>query len=264
MEKATLIGTASGMVLIYGAIFMGEGWIIFFDPVAAIIVLGGTVAALLVTFTLAEMKGAPKGFKEFLGFEEPELFEYLHTFSEYSRVARREGLLALDRRLNEDTDEFIRFGLEMAVDGIEEAEIDDLMKMRMGEESKKRGFVAKFFSNAGLYAPAFGMIGTLIGLIQMMQNLDDPSKIGAGMAVALVTTFYGALLANLFFLPMATKAKGQVQSMMKARQMARTGVLAIVRGESPSMIEKRLQSYLDDEIQDDESRADPNPLSRAA
>lgn len=264
MEKATLIGLGSGMVLIFGAIFMGEGWYIFFDPVSAVIVLGGTIAALLVTFTLAEMKTAPKGFKDFLAFEKPELFDYLQTFSEFSRIARREGLLALDRRLDEDTDEFIRFGLEMAVDGIEEAEIDDLMKMRMSEESQKRGFIAKFFTNAGMYAPAFGMIGTLIGLIQMMQSLDDPSKIGAGMAVALVTTFYGALLANLFFLPLATKAKGQVQAMMKARIMARTGVLAIVRGESPSMIEKRLQSYLDEEVLDAEGGPQSKPLAKAA
>jgi chemotaxis protein MotA len=264
MEKATLIGIGSGMALIYGAIFIGEGWLIFFDPISAGIVLGGTTAALLVTFTLAEMKAAPKGVRDFLGFEQPDLFTYLQTFSEFSRIARREGLLALDRRLDENTDEFIRFGLEMAVDGIEETEIDDLMKMRMSEESQKRGFMAKFFTNAGMYAPAFGMIGTLIGLIQMMQNLDDPSKIGAGMAVALVTTFYGALLANLFFLPLAAKAKGQVQVVMKARMMARTGVLAIVRGESPSMIEKRLQPYLDELVVEAGGGAASTPLSRAA
>ncbi|MEX0599216.1 MAG: MotA/TolQ/ExbB proton channel family protein, partial [Rhodothermales bacterium] len=247
MEKATVIGIGSGLVLIYGAIFLGEGWQMFFDPASAVLVIGGTISAMFVTFSLAELKNVPSGFKEFLSFEEPELFSYLHTFGEFSRIARREGLLALDRQLDEDTDDFIRFGLEMAVDGIEEAEIDDLMKMRMAEEAQKRGFVGKFFTNAGTYAPAFGMIGTLIGLIQMMQSLDDPSKIGAGMAVALITTFYGALLANLFLLPVATKARTQVQLLMKARQMARTGVLAIVRGEAPSMIEKRLQSYLDEE-----------------
>lgn len=262
MEKSTLIGIASGMVLIYGAIFMGEGWAMFFDPVSAILVLGGTSAALLVNFSFDELKQIPAGIKDFLGFESPELFGYLEMFSEFSRVARREGLLALDRRLDENADDFVKFGLEMAVDGIEEAEIDDMMKMRIGEEARKRGMLAKFFNSSGMYAPAFGMIGTLIGLIQMMQNLDDPSQIGAGMAVALITTFYGALLANLFFLPMAAKIKGQLEQVTKARQMVRTGVLAIVRGESPSMIEKRLQSYLDEKVVADIT--EKPPLSRAA
>lgn len=264
MEKGTLIGIGSGLALIYGAIFLGDGWAIFFDPASALLVVGGMIAALLVTFSLSELKSIPRGIKEFLSFEEPALIDYLETFSDFSRVARREGLLALDRRLGDTTDEFVRFGLEMAIDGIEEAEIDDLLKMRMAEEAQKRGFVSKFFLNAGTYAPAFGMIGTLIGLIQMMQNLDDPRKIGAGMAVALITTFYGALLANLVLLPIATKAKSQVQQLMKARQMARTGVLGIVRGESPSLIEKRLQSYLDEAASAGSGAAESQPLSRAA
>ncbi len=263
MEKSTLIGLGSGMALIYGAIFMGQGWQMFFDPQSAILVLGGTGAALLVNFTFDELKTIPGGVKDFLGFQPPELDGFLETFIEFSRVARREGLLALDRQLDDDADEFVRFGLEMAVDGIEEAEIDDLMKLRMVEESKKRGLLAKFFGNSALYAPAFGMIGTLIGLIQMMQNLDDPSQIGKGMAVALITTFYGALLANLVFLPVTAKIKMQTTEVLKARQMVRTGVLAIVRGENPSMVEKRLQTYLGDDVASAAS-PEPVPLSRVA
>lgn len=263
MEKSTLIGLASGLALIYGAIFMGQGWMMFFDPQSAILVLGGTTAALLVNFTFEELKTIPGGVKEFLSFKAPELAGYLETFTEFSRVARREGLLALDRQLNDGTDEFVRFGLEMAVDGIEEAEIDDLMKLRIVEESKKRGLTGRFFGNSALYAPAFGMIGTLIGLIQMMQSLDDPSQIGKGMAVALITTFYGALLANLVFLPTAAKIKMQNEEVMKARQMVRTGVLAIVRGENPSMVEKRLQTYLGVDVEP-ASSVEPVPLSRVA
>jgi chemotaxis protein MotA len=97
----------------------------------------------------------------------------------------------------------------MAVDGIDENEIDDLLKLRMSAEAKERSFMSRFFTTAGTYAPAFGMVGTLIGLIQMLQNLTDPSQIGKGMAVALITTFYGALLANLIFLPFAAKMKAQ-------------------------------------------------------
>ena len=263
MDKSTLLGIGSGFALIYGAIFMGEGWAMFFDPVSLVLVLGGTAAALLVNFSFGDLKQIPGGMKDFLSFKTPELGGYVELFSEFSRVARREGLLALDRRLNEDTDDFVKFGLEMAVDGIEEAEIDSMMKMRMGEELKKRSMLTKFLNNCGIYAPAFGMVGTLIGLIQMMQNLDDPSKIGAGMAVALITTFYGALFANLIFLPAAGKTKTQTDQILKARQMVRTGVLAIIRGESPSMIEKRLQSYLDDKVTSGDETA-PAALSKAA
>ena len=263
MEKSTLAGVGAGLALIYGAIFLGDGWTIFFDIPSAVIVIGGTIAVMFVTFSASELKSVPAGVKEFLSFKSPELYGYLESFSEFSRVARREGLLALDRRLDDNQDEFVKFGLEMAVDGIEEAEIDDMMKMRMAEEAKQRQLIGRFFTNAGTYAPAFGMIGTLIGLIQMMQNMDDPSQIGAGMAVALITTFYGALLANLIFLPMAVKLNSQVSQMLKARQMVRTGVLAIVRGESPSMIEKRLQAFLDEPVELEEQN-DPKSMSRAA
>lgn len=264
MEKSTVIGIGAGLCLTYGAIFLGEGWAMFFDLPSAVLVFGGSAAALLVNFSFDELRRVPAGLKEFLTFKTPALAEFLGTFSEFSRVARREGLLALDRRLDDDTDEFIRFGLEMAIDGIEEGEIDELMKMQIAEEARKRQFVGKFFSAFAMYAPAFGMIGTLIGLIQMMQSLDDPSQIGKGMAVALITTFYGALLANLICLPIAAKAKTQASEVLKARQMVHTGVLAIVRGESPSMIEKRLQSYLDEKAPSSRTGDDGGQLSKAA
>lgn len=252
MEKSTPIGLIAGLVMIYGAVFMGTGWQLFFDAASLILVLGGTVSALLVGFSLDEVKQIPREVKAFFFFKPPDLYGYVQQFTEFSRAARREGLLVLDRRLNEVEDEFMRFGLEMAVDGIEEDALDRLMMQRLKEEVKQRRLVAKFFTSAGAYAPAFGMLGTLIGLIQMMQNLTDPSQIGAGMAVALITTFYGALFANLIFLPMANKMKAQVGVVLKAREMIRTGVLSIVQGDGPSMIEKRLRLYLGDDAADAE------------
>ena len=172
---------------------------------------------------------------------------YIDTFGELSKIARREGLLALDRQIEEIEDTFLRFGLEMAVDGIDEKEINDLMEQNVETEMKLHNFCAKFFNAAGTACPAFGMIGTLIGLIQMMGNLSDPSQIGAGMAVALVTTFYGALISNLMLLPFAAKKKNQIVAISQARDIVKTGVLGIVRGDSPSMIQKRLQLFLTEE-----------------
>ena len=257
MEKSTPIGIVAGLVLIYGAIFMGEGWQTFFDPASLVLVVGGTVASLLVSFSFGEVKQVPPSVKAFFSFSEPELGQYVKEFAELSRTARREGLLALDRRIGETDDELMRFGLELAVDGNEAGEADELMRTWIGEEAKRRQLVAKFFTTAGTSAPAFGMVGTLIGLIQMLQNLTDPSQIGSGMAVALITTFYGALLANLVLLPFATKMKAQTGYLLKGRELVRTGILAIIQGDSPTMIEKRLQLFLGDEGGEEEPARPP-------
>ncbi len=262
MEKSTPIGLISGLLLVYGAIFMGDGWATFFDPASLLLVVGGTVAALLISFSMDEMKLVPQTMKDFFGYQAPDLRGYVTELTELARLSRREGLLALDRRLADTKDEFLAFGLEMAVDGIDADEITSLMRSRMKMESQQRLFGNKFFNAAGTYAPAFGMVGTLIGLIQMLQNLSDPSAIGGSMAVAMITTFYGALLANLIFLPFAAKMKTQAMDIAKARELVMTGVLGIVRGESPSMIEKRLMLFLADS---DAKPADDAPeLAKAA
>ena len=158
----------------------------------------------------------------------------------------------------------MQFGLEMAVDGLEETEIEGLLKDRMAAEASERQLAQRFFTSAGTYAPAFGMIGTLIGLIQMLQNLTDPSQIGSGMAVALITTFYGALFANLIFLPVSAKMRSQANEVLKARSVVRTGVMSIVRGESPSMVEKRLSLFVTDGGEAEAGADGPKPLSKAA
>lgn len=243
-EKALPIGLALGFILIYGTIFMGDGWMTFFDIPSLVIVLGGTVAGLLVGFPMEEVKKAPQLLKMMFGHATPDLRGYVDEFTELSRVARREGLLALDRRMAEIEDEYLSFGLEMAIDGVEEDAIQKLMGQKLKGDLEVWQLGPKFFNASGTYCPAFGMIGTLIGLIQMMQNLSDPSQIGAGMATALVTTFYGALFANLVFLPMAAKMKTQMGEVAKAREMVQIGVLAIVQGDAPSMIEKRMKLFL--------------------
>ncbi|AEN74013.1 MotA/TolQ/ExbB proton channel [Rhodothermus marinus SG0.5JP17-172] len=241
MEKATPIGLVLGFALILGSIVLGGDWLIFINIPSILIVVGGTIAALLVAYSIEEVKLIIPGTQNLLRFNPPDLSSYVALFTDLSRTARREGLLALDRRLSEIEDEFIRFGLEMAVDGIEEQEIAEMLQVRMIEELRPQQTFAKLMNSAGTFAPSFGMIGTLIGLIQMMQNLSDPTQVGAGMAVAMLTTLYGSILANLVFLPMANKTKMQLAQLTKAREMARTGILSIVRGDSPSMIERRLQ-----------------------
>lgn len=261
MEKSTPIGLIAGLGLVFGAIFLGDGAMTFFDPRSLLIVVGGTVAALLVAFTMTEMKAAIPATKGAFGFQAPDCGALYREFSELARLVRRDGLLALDRRLGEVEDPLMRFGLELAVDGVEADEVEALVKARVQGELRERQLPVRFFSQAGLYAPAFGMVGTLIGLIQMLQNLTDPEAIGPAMAVAMITTFYGALLANLIFLPLAAKIRIQNADVARARQMVATGVLALVRGEAPMMVEKRLQSFLGDAPV---PTPDPTPLKKVA
>lgn len=264
-EKSAVIGVGVGLALIYGAIFFGKGWQTFFDLTSIIIVTGGTFAALMVNYSFNDLSELPTVMKEFIQFEEPDFLAYVERFSKFSRTARREGLLSLDRELEDVDDEFTQTGLEMAIDGLEIGEIEEMLKLRMTQEIKQRKLGSTFFTSAGTFAPAFGMIGTLIGLIQMLQNLTDPTQIGAGMSTALVTTFYGALLANLIFLPMASKMDAQAKTVQRVRQITLTGILAIVRGESPTLIERKLMLYLPEvEDEDDRAEAETQQLSRAA
>ncbi len=264
-EKSTVIGIGAGLLLIYGAIFFGKGWATFFDLTSIIIVSGGTFSALMVNYSLSDLGKMPDVMKRFIRFEKPDFMQYVNRFSKFSRTARREGLLSLDRQLQDVDDEFMQTGLEMAIDGLEIGEIEEMLQLRMVQEIKQRKLGSSFFTSAGTYAPAFGMIGTLIGLIQMLQNLTDPTQIGAGMSTALVTTFYGALLANLVFLPMASKMNDQANTVRRVRQITLIGILSIVRGESPSLIERKLLLYLPEAGKEDErDKAEARPLSRAA
>ncbi|MFT5141876.1 MAG: chemotaxis protein MotA [Rhodothermales bacterium] len=262
MEKTTPIGLVAGFVLIFGTIMMGQGWTTFFDVPSMIMVIGGTICGLMVATSMEDIKVSLAGIKAMFGFQSPDLPSLVGQFGDLARTARREGLLALDRALEDVDDPFMAFGLEMAVDGVDEEEIEDLMNGRVRTELTDYNTTVKFLNNGGTFCPAFGMVGTLIGLIQMMQNLSDPAAIGAGMAVAMITTFYGAFLSNIFFLPAAQKTKGQLYEVTLAREIVQAGVLGIVRGESPSMIEKRLSLFLK-EGSDAGAEADP-VLKKAA
>lgn len=265
MQKSTLAGLAAGFLLIFGAIFLGNGWQTFFSISSLLIVIGGTACGLLVSYSINDLKDLPEALKAFLHFQPPDLHAKVDQFAEISSTARREGLLALDRALDDIDDDLLRFGLELAVDGTPEEEIIELTDRWIEQDSRQRRLITNFFTTGGTLAPAFGMIGTLIGLIQMLQNLDDPTQIGAGMATAMVTTFYGALLANLVFLPIAGKASEQRKSMSRAYELTQTGILAVVRGDRPSQIERRLKTFVrSSDAQDASSPSEDEPLARAA
>jgi len=272
MQKSTILGLLTGFGLVFGAIFLGTGWQQFISLPALLLVAGGTASALVVSYSFDEVSELPDALNAFLRYDPPRLSALVDQFTTLSRTARRDGLLALDRQLDEIDDDLTRLGLELAIDGSEEGEIKEMLDRKSDGLTQQKRLLTSFFNTAGTFAPAFGMVGTLIGLIQMLQNLDDPTQIGAGMATALTTTFYGALLANLVLLPIAQKAKSQLDDVTRSHDLVRAGILAIVRGERPSLIERRLSVFIRDQNArggdvdvDAEVDADAEePLSRAA
>jgi chemotaxis protein MotA len=264
MRKSSSIGLLGGFILILGAILFGSGWTKFLDPASLLVVLGGTTAAVTVSRSFSELRTAITQVQRLFSFSPPSLQRHIDQLSNFGRIARREGVLALDQRLKEVDNELLRFGLELTVDGMEEDEIREMINQRVAERQRKRQLAPKVLNTAGTYSPAFGMVGTLIGLIQMLQNLDDPTKIGSGMATALVTTFYGAVMANLVFLPLSNRAKAQNQLQAKVDNIVREGTLAIARGESPRMIEQRLDHLVNQEsppANEQEQASAPNEAS---
>lgn len=262
MEKSSPIGLVAGLVLIFGAIVMGDGWLTFLDPISAVLVFGGTAAALLITFTMAEMGRIPAITKAFFGYQAPDYGALAAQLSDFARTARRDGPLALDARLDEVSDPLLRAALEMAVDGVAPEQAEKMLRTRAAEATAGLALHVRFHNKAATYAPAFGMVGTLIGLIQMLQNLNDPAAIGPAMAIAMVTTFHGALLSNLIFLPMAGKGQGQIAATAKAHEMIRIGALGILAGEAPAALAQQLHLFAGGTAP--AASPEPAPLRRVA
>ncbi|WP_026671646.1 flagellar motor protein MotP [Alkalihalobacterium bogoriense] len=246
-DSLTLVGIVLGFIVLMLAVLSNSGisGVIYFIQVASIlIVFGGTVAATLINFSWADVKTLPRVFKEAFNQNPQDIGDLINTFVELSGRARREGLLALEAGVEEVDDPFIKKGVLLAVDGIEPDVIKDIMMaevLAMEERHRKgRAIVLKM----GEYAPAWGMIGTLIGLVIMLQNLNDPSTLGPSMAIALLTTLYGTVLANLVFLPMAAKLENKTDQEVFIKQIVVEGVIGVQSGQNPKILEEKLSAFI--------------------
>lgn len=244
MDLATILGIISGLFLVWSPIVTGGNLETFIHIPSIMIVFGGATAATLVNFTLREVLGVIGVVRKAFAWQKTDDKEAVIKFIKLSQVARKEGILAIDRELHSIRDNFMRIGLELAVDGTEPETIRDVLETELTYLMARHTRGQQIFLSLGTYAPAFGLLGTLIGLIAMLKHLDDPSNIGEGMATALITTFYGSFLANLIFLPIAGKLKNRTNEEIVRKQMIIEGVLAIQNGEHPNTIEKKLMNYL--------------------
>jgi len=244
MDIATLLGAVAGFVLIGAAILVGGGAGVFFNVPAVLITVGGTLCATLVHFPLAEVMRIFSVVKRTFAVNIPPAERVIEQMSEFARTARRDGVLALEETMRDLDDDFLSKGLQLLIDGTESDQIREVMLIELNTLQRRNRVGSTILSFMGDAAPAFGMVGTLIGLVQMLRQLDDPSKIGGGMATALLTTFYGALLANLLFIPLAGKLRMRSKEEETIRQMMIEGLTGIQAGVNPSVLEDRLTSFL--------------------
>jgi chemotaxis protein MotA len=230
--------------LMVGAVLKGAGLAALWSSAAFVIVVMGTVASILIQTPIAVMLRALSIVRWVVSPPASQGAETLKQFLDWSVIARKQGLLGLEDLLEEVQDDYLRKGLQMLVDGAEPEEIRTVLEVELDirETADLRG--AKVFEGMGIYAPTLGIIGAVLGLMAVMQNLADPSKLGHGIAAAFTATIYGIGLANLFFLPMANKLKTIIQAQSQNRAMIIEGIIGIAQGENPRNIETKLQGFL--------------------
>jgi chemotaxis protein MotA len=246
MDIATLAGLVAGSAfLVLGVLFAKGNLLMFFDPPSIMITVGGSLAALLasnpVTRFLSLGKVARIAFFP-VSYSPNEMIITLVSFSE---KARREGLLALEDDLDELDDEFLRKGIQLVVDGTDPEMVKRILETEIEQMVDRHDSMRKIFDDWASLAPGFGMIGTLIGLILMLVNIEDKSAIGPGMSAALITTLYGAIIANLFAIPLANKLDGRGNEEVLMKLIMIEGTLSIQSGDNPRLVKDKLIAYLE-------------------
>jgi len=245
MDISTIVGILSGIFFILFTIIAGGGLSAFVNAGGIMITLGGTLAATLINYPLPDVIRVSRVAMKAFSHKSLSSSEVLATMVDLATKARRQGMLALDNELKEISDDFLRTGLALAVDGMEAEFLKEVLDTELDYIEGRHEVGQQIFTSMGAYAPAFGLIGTLIGLILMLRSITDPSTIGPGMAVALLTTFYGAFLSNLIFLPIAGKLKARTRQELMLKELMREGILAIQSGYTPRMVEQKLLVFIE-------------------
>ena len=248
MDITLLLGIGIGFFLIIIGIGFGQ-LRNFWDLSSIIITVGGTFAALLASFKLSTILEIPKHFKIILQKNKNNPAKYIEILYELSQEGRKNGLLALESKAREQDDEFLKESLMLIVDAVDADKVRELLENELDYLDTRHAATIAFYKQGSALAPAFGMIGTLIGLIIMLKSMGADSanaaaNLGNGMSVALVTTFYGTILSNLIFLPIAKKLKTRHEEEMLCKEIIVEGVLSIQSGENPRFIQEKLLGFL--------------------
>lgn len=245
MDKISIFGLLLGIVAILGGQMLEGGHVgSLSQPTALLIVLGGTMGAVMLQSPYTVFV---RGISMVRWVWFPPVVDYprlIKQISNWSHISRREGLLALENVVGQIRDDFSKKGLMLLVDGAEPERLREVLEVEIGTYEEEMRLSARIWEAAGGYSPTIGILGAVLGLIHVMENLSDPSKLGAGIAVAFVATIYGVGLANLVFLPMSNKLKAHIHRLVKEREMIVDGLVGIANGDNPRIIESRLQGYI--------------------
>ena len=244
MDIATIIGVLLGFLVVIGSCVAGGMWKAFIHIPSMALTIGGMLCATLIHFSLSQFLGIFSIIKKTIVTKIPTPHDIIQNMVNFAAINRRDGALALEQEIPKLNDMFFVKGMQMLVDGQDPETIRDLLTLEIEYLRDRHSNGKKILEFMGAAAPAFGMIGTLIGLVQMLKNLSSPDQIGQGMAVALLTTFYGAFAANLVFIPLAGKLGIYSKAETTAKEMIVEGVCAISEGDSPTVIREKMQAFV--------------------
>lgn len=246
MDIATTLGVIIGFIVIFGTIAFESGgsMAIFFNIPAIAIVVGGTTCATMIHFSMKQFLGVVSVVKKTLLTKTAAPQEMIQRMVNYSAVNRRDGALALEQEIGKIKDPFLSKGLQMLVDGADEHAIRDLLGLEIQYMEERHSMGKKILDFMGASAPSFAMVGTLIGLVSMLSRMENPDEIGKGMATALVCTFYGALIANLVFIPMGGKLGQYSKAEKISMEMIVEGVCCIAKGDNPTAVGEKMQVFI--------------------
>lgn len=244
MDVTTFVGILVAGGLVISAILMGGPGAWFIDYPSMMIVIGGTIGATLLNYPLSQVVLVFRIVKNAFLHKSQAHSEVISLIIEFSKKARREGILSFEQELKEIEDPFFTKGLQLAIDGMESQAIENIMTTEIQFAQERHRLGAEIFATMGTFAPAMGMLGTIIGLVQMLMQMEDPGQIGAPMAVALLTTFYGVILANLVFIPISGKLKARSKEEILLKQMILEGIIAIQAGDNHRIVEQKLKAFI--------------------
>ncbi len=244
MDLATVIGLIAGITLTLVSILMGGEISIFINIPSFVLVVGGTIASTLINYPLGDVLKVFNTVKNSFIQKLTPVENLIEKLVEFATIARREGILALEGPASELDDDFLQRGVQLAVDGTAPELLKDILTTELAFMEDRHALGQSVLMAMAAYAPAYGMIGTLIGLVQMLSTMEDPSLIGAGMAVAILTTLYGALISNLVMLPLAGKLKVRTAEELLLREVVIEGILSIQSGDNPRIVEQKLKAFI--------------------
>lgn len=244
MDFATIIGIIGGFGLVIIAMASGGGLAWFFDGPSAMIVFGGTFGAVLINYPIYDVLGVIQVAKNAFRGKERQTGDIINQLVEMSKTSRREGIISLQKMTKQTRDPFMLKAINLVVDGVDPAYVSEILETELDFIGERHRLGAEIFTTMGNFAPAMGLVGTLIGLVQMLRQMNSPGAIGPAMAVALITTFYGVVLANLVFLPIAGKLRTKSSQELMLKHLIIDGILSIQSGDNPRVLEQKLHSYI--------------------